>query len=479
MKSSSKLSEMLGPPSPSRGITFSNTLKASGKSVPRSISLIVPLTVLLLVLLTIAGSGLWVYNASVTNFASQQDIRIAQATRDRVVRLHLASKSDVQAYAATGDTVFVKRYNRNTSSLKIVIPSLRVQISRVDPHYDATPIDQEVAIFAAWKQRVALPILQHQNVSVRQLLTMDDLRYSHMFLSEDAKIQKILNEAILLVEARHRRLLQRLIIARVVFVVGALVVIGSLLWGRERAERRLFMEAALFSEQRRMIELLQESLAPDQLPQAERVVLQAAYYPASLKHAVGGDWYQVIELSRNRLMLVMGDVGGHGLDAAIVMNRARQSITTAAIIEEDPAQVLIRANAVLTGQYGHMVTVLCCVLDTMTREFTYATAGHPSPVIAAPNAVPRWLCSGGPPLGIFPTIELESITHVLEKKSCVYLFTDGLIENDRDVIRGMAQVLEGASYAASTPEPASSLYRHTIVSGEPRDDVAILAVMIS
>jgi serine phosphatase RsbU (regulator of sigma subunit) len=219
--------------------------------------------------------------------------------------------------------------------------------------------------------------------------------------------------------------------------------------------------------------MLQESLAPDSLPEADGVTLEAVYFPAALKHSVGGDWYDVFELSGGRLMCIIGDVAGHGLDAAIVMNHARQRLAAAAIIAEDPSHVLQLANAHL---HGTMVTVLCCVLDTNTRSFTYASAGHPPPIIVAQHHQVQMLSYGGPPLGIFPTIDVYSQSHILEEGSCVYLFTDGLIEHHRDAIQGETDLLQQAALAASHKKPALSLYQSIIPSGEPRDDVAILSI---
>ena len=434
---------------------------------------------MMLVVAAIVASGVWIYNASATTFTLQNDIRIAQNTRDQIVRLHLADKSDVQAFAATNDASFIRRYDRQKRDFLRSTALLKLELPTIDPHYDITPIQREEAIFASWQREVAVPIFKHRRRSMRRLLVVIDPELSKKFLDEDAKIQNFLENYVLIAEAHRKTLLQRLIFVRIISIIGGIALVGALIWSRERAERRRLVHAAEAEEQQRIAEMFQKSLVPDTLPEALGVKLQAVYFPAALQHAVGGDWYEVIELSQGRLLCIIGDVAGHGLDAAIIMNRARQSIITAAITEENPARILQRANQMLVKLSGRIVSVLCCILDTGTGHFQYASAGHPPPVVVPPNAPASLLSYGGPPLGIFPELDLCAHTCTLEKGSNVYLFTDGLIENDRDIISGEAHVLEGAAFACSSLTPASVLFEHVIASGEPRDDVAIVSIRFS
>ena len=156
------------------------------------------------------------------------------------------------------------------------------------------------------------------------------------------------------------------------------------------------------------------------------------------------------------------------------MTRARQAIVAAALQESDPARVLERANSTILLQEGVMVTAICGFIDPATREIVYATAGHPPPILAHAVEAPSTLPSEGLPLGIFPDSRYRTFTAQATASDVLVLYTDGVIEYERDPVRGVARLLEAAVGLTASASPAVDLYQSVFGAGEPSDDVAIL-----
>jgi serine phosphatase RsbU (regulator of sigma subunit) len=176
-------------------------------------------------------------------------------------------------------------------------------------------------------------------------------------------------------------------------------------------------------------------------------------------------------------MFSIGDVAGHGVAAAVVMNRARQAILAAALHESDPALVLQRANAtILLQEDGVMVTALCGFIDPGNREVVYATAGHPAPMLAHAGKPPAFLPHDGVPLGVFPESAYRRFVAQAQPGDVLVLYTDGMIEHGHDIVAGEARLIEAAVHAVDAENPAGALFEAIFGSDAPADDVAVLAV---
>src|SRR5947209_10328735 len=166
--------------------------------------------------------------------------------------------------------------------------------------------------------------------------------------------------------------------------------------GIERA--RLYSE---LERERQVAVALQRSLLPGRLPTVVGVDLAARYLPA--RAAVGGDWYDVLELPGGRLGVAIGDVVGHGLRAAALMGRLRTALHAYALEAGGPARTLelvdrfmhsIGEDTMATAAYG--------VLEPATGRLTLATAGHLPPVVIADGQASMLEITPGAPLGAFP-----------------------------------------------------------------------------
>jgi PAS domain S-box-containing protein len=236
----------------------------------------------------------------------------------------------------------------------------------------------------------------------------------------------------------------------------------------------------LYEREHRVASALQQAMLPANLPSHPRVELSYAYRPAERESRVGGDWYDAFMVSDNRVAVSIGDVGGHGLEAAVAMNEARHAIRLSALEGMSPAQTLRRTNAALMLNDEHpIITAVFGVIDVERSSFRYSCAGHPPPAIAPLSGRAHFLDGGGIPLGVdvaapFPTLDVP-----LEPYATLLLYTDGLIEYNRNIERESARLLDALSARVQdfTADGAGALVRH-VLDNRQLDDIAVLAATI-
>ena len=183
---------------------------------------------------------------------------------------------------------------------------------------------------------------------------------------------------------------------------------------------------------------VQESFLPQTAPEMQSYRFSAHYTPAL---EVGGDFYDFIRLDRDRTGIVIGDVSGKGVPAALFMAKLGSDMRTLAFTEADPAAALAKLNDLLVerSRRGMFATLLYLVLDTASGSLTMCNAGHLPPVIKkADGTVTRLPAAGGAPLGIMPGMQFGRETVTLERGDTAVLYTDGIIEamNAREELYG-------------------------------------------
>ncbi len=238
-------------------------------------------------------------------------------------------------------------------------------------------------------------------------------------------------------------------------------------------------QAAAMREHR-VADRFQRALLPDRLPDVPGVAFSAAYRPASDEAEVGGDWYDAFAQPDGRIAISIGDVAGHGLDAAVIMGEVRQAMRTAAVGSSvTPADVLNYVNDVvrLRESIG-MVTAIFGTYDPETGAFVYAVAGHPPPILTLEGGVTRRLPASGLPLGCAPDVETAVWTFTVPQDARVVLYTDGLIENERDILQGEERLLDAvrALQIERSTDPANELLPRIFDAGGNRDDAAVLVL---
>jgi integral membrane sensor domain MASE1/anti-sigma regulatory factor (Ser/Thr protein kinase) len=264
----------------------------------------------------------------------------------------------------------------------------------------------------------------------------------------------------------------------------SVLAITGLVLGAITAERRAarFDLQALLEETKRSAETLQAAFLPEHLPQRLGLTCDALYIAAEREALIGGDWYDAFDLPDGRIAFSIGDVAGHGLDAAVTAARLRRSIFAAAINSEDPADILTKAEQMLRSQQDTAVTALVAIISADLSTLRYASAGHPPPIVAGPSVPARSLAYGGVPFGIGIPIAPETRTVSLGTDAAILFYTDGLTEFKRDIERAERAVLQAVTRLADEPYlecPAVYIQKSVMGSDRPADDTVLLVVQVS
>lgn len=220
---------------------------------------------------------------------------------------------------------------------------------------------------------------------------------------------------------------------------------------------------------------LQRSLLPAKLPAVPGLEFASRYAPGG-GGEVGGDWYDVFDVPSGHIYVVVGDVAGRGIDAAVAMGRLRTALRAYALHTSDPADLLARLDAhVRHFEHGIMATVLCAVLSPSHDRVMASSAGHPPPVSTSPDAAARVVdVPPDLPLGVDPGRPRRVTPIGLPPGHALFLYTDGLIER-----RGLSpDVGIDRLCMALCPGPADAICAKVMFElfgpDSPDDDVAVL-----
>jgi sigma-B regulation protein RsbU (phosphoserine phosphatase) len=221
---------------------------------------------------------------------------------------------------------------------------------------------------------------------------------------------------------------------------------------------------------------LQQSLLPSQLPAVPGTQIATRYVPGDGR--VGGDWYDVFTLPSGELCLVMGDVAGSGLQAAVIMGRMRSALRAYAMETADPAEVLSRLDRKMQHfEPEAMATIAYAVLTPATGKLAIASAGHFPPVVAVPGQRSSLAdIAVGVPIGVADDPVWQTTTVGLTPGTTLCLFTDGLVERRHTPIDDrLTQLIQ--IVAADPPESVcASVMRGLVGREQAGDDIALLVL---
>ncbi|MFE3551935.1 SpoIIE family protein phosphatase [Streptomyces kronopolitis] len=244
--------------------------------------------------------------------------------------------------------------------------------------------------------------------------------------------------------------------------------------------------ARRFTREHTLAVTLQRSLLPHTLPQQNALEVAHRYLPAQAD--AGGDWFDIIPLPGARVALVVGDVVGHGLQAAATMGRLRTAVHNFSALDLTPDELLTHLDELVTrteSDSNHQpenstlagATCLYAIYDPVTRNCSVALAGHPAPFFIRPDrSVESPDLPVGPPLGLgLGGLPFEATEVHVPEGSDIVLFTDGLIENrTQGIEKGLAALHRVLTQTSGGPEELCDAILTTVVPGTPRDDVALM-----
>jgi serine phosphatase RsbU (regulator of sigma subunit) len=241
------------------------------------------------------------------------------------------------------------------------------------------------------------------------------------------------------------------------------------------ADRAATAVAAVMAQEDRVAAAaLQRSLLPAALPATDGAQMAVRYVPG--EGTVGGDWYDVFTLPSGQLCVVIGDVAGSGLPAAVIMGRMRSALRAYALDTCDPAEVLCRLDRKMQHfEPGALATVLYAVFDPALDRVHICSAGHYPPVIAPPGQPAKLAdIAAGLLIGAAPGAQRPVATVKVPPGTLLCFYTDGLIERrDHPIDDGLARLCQAVT--PQPPDTACATVMAALVGGEPaNDDIALL-----
>jgi sigma-B regulation protein RsbU (phosphoserine phosphatase) len=281
------------------------------------------------------------------------------------------------------------------------------------------------------------------------------------------------------------------------FVIVIAMVTNVVLFGVEEFQRKLrkhnqqleqTVEKGTIAQQQQEEELkrageIQQMLLPSTLPQLAGVQIAAAWQPA---REVGGDYFDVIQLDKDRLGICVGDVAGKGIAAALLMANLQASFRAFATTDASPQVVCTKLNRFLCANIasGKFVTFFYAVFDADTRTLTYENAGHSPGILLRSNGTTETMKGGGAVLGVLPDGTYQDYTAQLQPGDQLLLSTDGITEAENAKLEefGDERLVEAArARHGSALEVQRAIMQQVTAfcGGNFRDDATVLVLRIS
>lgn len=407
--------------------------------------------------------------------AEQQAMRQAEIERSIVLRLQIDEETGLRGFTITGNRAFLAPLYDARAHLPAAAARLERDL-RADAPSLAPLANREAALNALWFERIARPTLRSRASGQRIALELRGKDLVDRFRAASETINTGLAQRASAEDTAASAAMTRLLGGSTLF--GILLAAALLFYAmvQVRLNQEIQSQEGEYQRLRGVVASLQEAFLAEALPEIEGLRFDAAYAPALEESRVGGDWYGVSALPDGRIYFSVGDVAGHGIYAAVTMTRVRQTILSIAMHERDPAMVLARANEVLRLRTETLVTAFCGFIDPFTLEIAYASAGHPPPLLVAGDNDAFFLPVTGAPLGVSPDPGSRTYVRRASPGSTLVLYTDGLIEFDRNVLHGTQRLVEVATAVAREDgsRPAQTIVRRTLGAAQQRDDIAVL-----
>lgn len=454
-------------------------------------TLVAAIAALACFIVVFGAAGLAVHSVIADAFQKSEDVHTTRALLAQAVKEQLDEETGVRGYAVTRERLFLEPYRDGRARLPQTLALLQKFSAVLSLPAVSAAVRDAADTNRTWIATVAEPLVAGRTGNPVDVQRRGK-RLLDRFRREIAASDRALNRRRLSVNDDMQRAISRvgifvLVAIASIVAFAAVLAVAQLRFldrlDRERVEADEERAAAIelrsaYRTEKRIADTLQGALFQRPLPALPSLRLSATYVPAGEETKVGGDWYDVFEVPGNRVLFAIGDVAGHGLEAAVTMNRARHSFVSSAVLATDPASILAHANGDLMAQKTSMVTAIAGFADYRNFEFVLAIAGHPPPLLIEPGRAPRWLECGGLPLAVsaayaYQTQRVQSVPGAI-----LVLYTDGAIEHSRDAIEGERIFVQAAFQAMQSPdEPTAAIIYDTIFRDRAvNDDVAILTI---
>jgi serine phosphatase RsbU (regulator of sigma subunit) len=431
------------------------------------------LTAFLVVTLGFAIEGTFETRGQIANtFAREARIEQAQLDLEELLRLQIDEENSIRGYVLTRDPFYVAQYRQAAAGYDAKEETIQRILS-------AERLTDPMQLLAAygylqlrWRGEIARPLMRNP----RKLVEFD--KRNKLFSDYETRTAAAIRVALADTDATLVRSTQLQIDrssytrAFWVFVFGVLAILFNVF--RSRLNREL-------EHERTIIEILQRAFRSESVP-LPHCEVGSAYLSATSHLAVGGDVFDVFRLSANRALVLIADVSGKGVDAAVLTAFIKFMIRAIALRQSEPSAILAEFNSAFSRAVGNpylFVSMFVGVLDTTTFRLEFGSAGHDCAYVRRRSGVEQ-LAVTGPVLGVMEE-PFYSRTIDLDPGDTLVLATDGLTEfRNRDGKplngAGAMELIERAGPHAQ--QIADELVAHVRARGGSRvhDDLAILAI---
>jgi serine phosphatase RsbU (regulator of sigma subunit) len=453
-------------------------------------SIVLWIAALVVLVAAFFSAGVAVRNSVTATFDTDQHVRDARTQLSTILRAQLDEETGIRGYIATRDPVFLQPYKEASVSLPAMFPQLEQRLRDLGLAEAIAAAADAQRTNAEWQRRIAVPSLAGaKNVAALQ---RDGKNLVDRFRADAGRIEDVLiaeNDGLKRAFQSATSYLDALVVAAAVMLValGALFlafqtraqnrIVRERELNEEARERETGLRAAFVAE-KQVTGTLQAAFTQRLLPTLPSMSFSATYVPAAEEAKVGGDWYDAFEIGEHRVLFTIGDIAGHGLEAAVAMSRIRGEMLSAAVLDSNPSSILQRVNHQILSlaPRATMVTAVVGIADAKNYTFAYATAGHPPPILVEPERVPRPLEFGGVPLGVSPKAAYKTRVVQSVPGAMLVLYTDGVVEHSRDVLKGERELIESISALREGDDPATAVYDAIFSDKTAGDDVAILTL---
>ena len=236
-------------------------------------------------------------------------------------------------------------------------------------------------------------------------------------------------------------------------------------------QRRLNLENELEREHH-LTRAMQSVFLSRAFPRVPGIAFDSLYRPPTDDGPIGGDWHDAFMLPNGMMALTIGDVTGHGLEAALVMMSVRETLRSIALsTEKSPAAVLEATNRIVATMPDIITTAIVSYYDASRGRLTLAAAGHPAPILVR-NTVATVQDVHGILLGAAPNSAFTDVTIDLSAGDVIAFYTDGLIEGVHRAIQGEARLVE--SLSTYRFDGLEALFDRMLIEGQPDDATLVL-----
>ncbi len=434
------------------------------------------MTALLVLSLAFAVQGAFETQAQIAGtFAREAQIQQAQILLEEMLRLQIDEENSLRGYSLTRDPFYVGQYRQAAAGFDGKEAAIRAVLSKQQMAGPRRLLHQYSDLQNQWRSGVAGPLLAYPT---QRLVELD--KRNKVFSDYETRTVAAIRAALAdtdseLVQSTALQLNRTSYLRAIwVLIFGILAILFNVYGSRLNRE---------LEQERTVTQILQKAFRSESMP-LPHCEVGSAYLSATSHLAVGGDVFDVYRLSSNRALVLIADISGKGVDAAVLTAFIKFMVRAIAVRHDDPAKMLSEFNVAFSKAVGDpylFVSMFVGLLDTATFRLDYGSAGHDCTFLRRRGQV-RQLAVTGPVLGVMEE-PFSSETIELEPDDMLVLSTDGLTEVRNR--KGKPLLASGAAeLIAAGSEHAQRLADELVDAVRARggvrvrDDLAILTVRV-